>query len=282
MGPHPVPADDGDVRLALAAARAAAAAIEPFTCGTGACDPTAKADGSPVTAADLAASAAAIAALRAGAPGDVLVTEEAPPPEGWRQARRVWFVDPIDGTREFVARIPEWCVMIGLVEAGRPKVGVVLDPNVGTTHVGLVGAGAWSIDRGGAWRAVRPAPRTELRGAHDVRSRFHEPDEVTRWAAWAGVGPRTPCGSMGLKAVRIVEGRADFHLRPTGHCWYWDSAGPAALMMAAGASIEAADGPLRFDEPSLKHQGIALCAPGLLPAIRASWAAWRAGPGRPT
>lgn len=276
MVPLPGLADDADVQLALVAARAAAAAIEPFVFGAGARDPTAKADGSPVTAADLAASVAALAVLRAGAPADVLVTEEAPPPEGWRAARRVWFVDPIDGTREFVARIPEWCVMIGLVEAGRPKVGVVLDPSAGVTYAGLVGSGAWALDRGGAWRPLRPAGRAELRGARDARSRFHEPEEVTRWAAWAGVGERTACGSMGLKAVRIVEGRADFHLRPTGHCWYWDSAAPAALMLAAGATVEAADGPLRFDEPSMRHQGIVLCAPGLLPAIRASWQAWRA------
>ncbi len=273
-----------DARVALEAARAGAVALAPFLGQRLA--PTAKGDGSPVTAADQAASAAILAALAVLAPGDLVVSEEAPPPPGAAGARRVWFVDPLDGTREFVAGIPEFCVMVGLVEGGAPAVGCIVDPHAGTAWLGLVGDGAFELVAGARVeelrdlaraRPLRLAPRTTLAGAREVTSRFHEPDDLPRFAAWAGVGPRTPCGSMGIKAVRLVTGATDFHLRPRGRTWYWDSAAPAALVLAAGGAAACADGPLRFDDPGLAHQGgFVLAAPGLVEPLRAAWRAWPA------
>lgn len=278
-----------DARVALEAARAGAAALQPFLGRR--LPPTAKGDGSPVTAADQAASAAILAALAALAPADLVVSEEAPPPPGVAGARRVWFVDPLDGTREFVAGIPEFCVMVGLVEAGAPAVGCIVDPHgaggPGQAWLGVAGRGAFELAPGARIdeladaaraRPLRLAPRTSLAGAREVTSRFHEPGDLPRFAAWAGVGARTPCGSMGIKAVRLVTGATDFHLRPRGRTWYWDSAAPAALVLAAGGEVGSATGPLRFDDPGLAHpDGFVLAAPGLSGPLRAAWQAW---PGR--
>ncbi|MCO5170625.1 MAG: 3'(2'),5'-bisphosphate nucleotidase CysQ [Planctomycetes bacterium] len=267
--------DHPDARVALAAARAGAAALAPFLARPAPAER--KDDGSPVTEADRAASRAALEALEAGAPGDARISEEAPPPEGWAGARRRWFVDPLDGTREYVAGIPEFVVMVGLVEDGRPAVGCVLDPTTGRAWLGVVGAGAWAVEPDGARRPLRAPRRAALAGAREAISRFHEPPDLPAWAAAAGVVDRRPCGSMGLKAARIAEGQVDFHLRPRGRCAYWDSAGPVALLLAAGG--EAGDGrgrPLRYDDPSLAHEGLLICAGGLLAPIAASFAGWAA------
>ncbi len=277
-----------DARVALEAARAGAAALAPFL---GPLDPrrlapTAKSDGSPVTAADQAASAAILASLATLAAGDLVVSEEAPPPPGAAAARRVWFVDPLDGTREFVAGIPEFCVMVGLVEGGAPAVGCIVDPHDGRAWLGLVGDGAFELVAGARVEELRDAARarplrltgrTGLAGAREVTSRFHEPEDLPRFAAWAGVGARTPCGSMGIKAVRLVTGATDFHLRPRGRTWYWDSAAPAALVLAAGGEVGSAAGPLRFDDAGLAHpDGFVLARPGLLEPLRAAWQGWSA------
>lgn len=268
-----------DAEVALAVARAGAAALAPFLrARVGAVDVEDKADGSPVTEADRAASRAILAALAARVPGDAVISEEAPPPPGWERARRRWFVDPIDGTREFVAGIPQFVVMVGLVVDGEPAVGCILDPTTDEAWLGVVGEGAWAVSPTGERTPLRPARRETLASAREARSRFQDPPELAAWAASVGVGERTPCGSMGLKAVWIATGRADFHLRPTGKCAYWDSAGPVALLRAAGGEAsDGAGGPLRFDEPALAHRpGLLISAGGLGPVVAASFAAWRA------
>lgn len=265
-----------DAVLALAAARAGAAALRPFLGRPVAAEQ--KDDGSPVTEADRAASRATLEVLQARAPaGDAVISEEAAPPPGWAAAPRRWFVDPLDGTREFVAGVPEFVVMVGLVEDDRPTVGCLLDPNTGETWVGVVGEGAWALAGDGASRPLRVTPRQALVGAREVRSRFNDSPDLAAWAASAGVSARLPCGSMGLKAARIASGLADFHLRARGRCSYWDSAGPVAVLRAAGGeAADGAGGPLRFDEPGLAHAGLLICTAGLLAPIAASVAGWRA------
>ena len=270
-----------DVALALETARAAARAVQPFLRKKIAADQ--KSDGSPVTEADRAASRAALEVLHARAPGDAIISEEEPPADGWTAKRRKWFVDPIDGTREFVAGVPEFVAMVGLIEDGVPAVGVIVDPTTGDAWTGALGEGAFKLGADGKTTPLRVAPRPRLAGAREARSRFHEPPELATWAAAAGVGERTPCGSMGLKAVKIVEGQADFHLRPMGKCSYWDSAGPVALLLAAGGdATDGAGRPLRYDEPSLEHRGLLICTVGLLGAIIDSWRGWSASVAGPS
>lgn len=272
----PAPAGQGDLadlERARAACLAASAALAPWCAGGRPRVADAKGDGSPVTEADRAASDAALAALAALAPGDLVVSEEAPPPPGWAAAPRIWFVDPIDGTREFVAGLPEFCVMVGLVAGGRPVVGAIHDPSVDRTWLGAVGAGAW-VEAGRdptTRRPIRAAARSSLAGAHELRSRFRDSPRRAAWAERVGIVRRTPLGSMGLKGVRIAAGEADLSRRIGGRTRYWDSVAPAALVLAAGGEAACGRGdPLRFDAPDLAHEGLTLCARGLLAAIRAA------------
>src|SRR5262245_37537887 len=93
-----------------------------------------KSDMSPVTAADMDANAAIVDGLRAAFPDDAVLTEESPDDGSRFQKARVWIVDPLDGTRDFVARTGDFCVHIGLAERGEAVLGVVYQPVIDALH----------------------------------------------------------------------------------------------------------------------------------------------------
>src|SRR6266849_1237586 len=96
---------------------------------------TQKTDATPVTEADLASERVIVAMLTAAFPDIPVVSEETVPEAGFcSPAARFWLVDPLDGTREFVAKNGEFAVLIGLIEDGRPVLGVVHGPAVGMTY----------------------------------------------------------------------------------------------------------------------------------------------------
>jgi myo-inositol-1(or 4)-monophosphatase len=145
------------------------------------------------------------------------------------ERRRVWVVDPLDGTQEFVAGIPEWCVSIGLVEDGVPVAGGVCNPATNELILGSVGAGVTLNGRPVAARECR-----ELRGAEVLASR----SEVRR-GEWEDAGAPfrvTPMGSVAYKLARVAAGLTDatWTLSPKHE---WDVAGGAALVLAAGGVI---------------------------------------------
>ncbi len=145
------------------ALRAAAEAIRPFT--PGAVDYEEKSSrGDPVTAADLAANDVLLELLPSENEG-WLSEETADSPERLRY-RRVWVVDPLDGTREFVDGIPEWCISIGLVEDGIPVAGGILSPSTDQLVLGAVESG---VTLNG--EAIRATARKRLEGALFLASR---------------------------------------------------------------------------------------------------------------
>ena len=198
-----------------------------------------KADESPVTLADEAAQAVILRGLADGFPGVPVVSEEADRPES--PGTTFFLVDPLDGTREFLAGRDEYTVNIALVRDGSPAVGVV-----GAPALGLI----W---RGGAGRAERvnvadgtpPGPATirtrrwpSERVAAVSRSHF----EAASAAFLQRFAPITElsCGSA-LKFCRVAEGAADLYprLAPTSE---WDVAAGHAVVVAAGGVVTAPDG----------------------------------------
>ena len=149
-------------------------------------------------------------------PADAVLSEEEAPAADCFAPDRLWIIDPLDGTREFVAGKAEFCVLVGLCVDGRPHVGCVYDPIAELWHTGVVGEGAWRRQGDdGPWTPVRAGERTTLEGAHEVHSFYRDPPERQAWATAHGVATRTPCGSLGLKAVRVAEGAEHHrHQRP--------------------------------------------------------------------
>ncbi|HET6372141.1 MAG TPA: 3'(2'),5'-bisphosphate nucleotidase CysQ [Candidatus Polarisedimenticolia bacterium] len=240
----------GRIRAALTAATAVLAEYTP-----GAVAVERKAGGDPVTAADRRVNEALHRLLLRDDEG--WLSEETID-DGERLRRsRVWIVDPLDGTREFIQGIPEWCVSIALVEDGRLLAGGICNPAAGQTFLGSLETGVTLNDA-----PVLSSRRTTLAGATVLASR----SEVTRgeWARYRGTGFNVkPVGSVAYKLALVAAGLADatWTLTPKHE---WDVAAGAALVAAAGGRVMTLTG----EEPSFNHEdalltGLIAAAPGL-------------------
>lgn len=177
----------------------------------------------PVTAADRAANEIIVDALRATFPDDTIVAEESAIPA--TRGRRVWWVDPLDGTKEFVAGIPEYCVMIGLAIDGRATVGAMVVPTTGLTLSGDPKGAFVGDDR------VTLGPRSTLRL---VTSRSRRSPRLDGISAVLGGPPEVPCGSVGVKIAKVLLDEADAYIHPGGGPKLWDLCAPEAIVRAAG------------------------------------------------
>lgn len=230
-----------------------------------------KADASPVTLADQQAEAVILAGLRALTPQIPIVAEEAMAAgdaPALKAGGRFWLVDPLDGTREFVARNGEFTVNIALIEHGRPVLGVVLAPAVavanpgpggvpgGCLYAGIVGQGAWAEDAAGR-RAIR-CRTAPPEGLTVLASRSHG-DEAALQAflsshlAGRRVAQLGTAGSS-LKLCLLAAGQADLYPR-LGRTMEWDIAAGHAVLAAAGGSVCRVDdgGPLVYGKPGFEN-----------------------------
>ena len=208
-----------------------------------------KADSTPVTDADEAANRLIVERLAALTPDIPVVAEESARPE--RPGPRFWLVDPLDGTREFIAGRGEYTVNIALVVSGRPVLGVVGAPATGLCFSGVEGRGAWREDAAGARRAVaaRAVPHD---AAAALASRSHRDSETDAWLAAAGVARTMRIGSS-LKFCLIAEGVADVYPR-FGRTMEWDTAAGHAVLAAAGGSVRTVGGgSLIYGKPGFEN-----------------------------
>jgi len=237
------------LRAALAGGEAAMRVYaDPF-------EVTHKDDKTPVTEADLASERVIVAMLGAAFPDIPIVSEETVPEAGFASpAARFWLVDPLDGTREFVARNGEFAVLIGLIENGRPVLGVVHGPAVGVTYLAY-GPGTAMRRRGaGAFEPIRArAPSPE--GIVVVHSRSHANSRrLGEYFEGRAVIERQQCGSA-LKFGMLAAGEADLYPR-FGTTMEWDTAAGQALLEAAGGHVFGLSGePLAYGKPGLKNDG---------------------------
>jgi myo-inositol-1(or 4)-monophosphatase len=202
----------------------------------------------PVTKADLAVDAR-LREVLLGA-GEGWLSEETSDDPGRLTCDPVWVVDPIDGTREFVEGIPEWCVSIGLVAGGEAVAGGIVNPATGEKILGAIGSGV----RYQGPRPMREAPAS-LREASIVASR----SEVRRgeWERFIADGlDITPMGSVAYKLALVGAGRADvtWTLVPKHE---WDVAAGVAIVAAAGRMVVDRSGrPIGFNRPVPKLEGL--------------------------
>jgi len=170
---------------------------------------------------------------------------------------RVWVVDPLDGTREFVQGIPEFCVSIGFVENGRPVAGGICNPATKETILGAIDCG---VTYNGT--PARPSERTMIEGSLILASR----SEVKRgeWQQFQnGSYNVRPMGSVAYKLGLVAAGKADitFTLTPKNE---WDVAAGAALVQSAGGYVATLDNaPLRCNQRNPLLSGLLACGPFL-------------------
>jgi 3'(2'), 5'-bisphosphate nucleotidase len=213
-----------------------------------------KADTTPVTAADREAEAILVAALAQAAPGVPVVAEESMAAGQAPEAcSRFFLVDPLDGTRDFVAGRPEFTINVGLVENGRPVFGMVYVPATGRLFVTTAPEAAAEISIAPddirpfgelPWRPIAArCPQPGVLVALDSRS--HRTRETADFLAAAGVTRVDPIGSS-VKFCLIAAGEADLYAR-LGPTSQWDTAAGHAILTAAGGSVTTLDGgPLQY------------------------------------
>lgn len=208
-----------------------------------------KADGSPVTAADGAAHAAILEALSRWDPSIPVISEESvvPPYEERREWRRFWLVDPLDGTKEFVAANGEFTVNIALIQDGEPVFGVVTAPAHKTTFLAGRDIGAWKREDGGHTARVVTLPR-ETGAIRIVESRSHPSLRLEAFIATLGPVERIQLGSS-LKFCRVAEGAADLYPR-FGRTMEWDVAAGDCIYRNSGANGYRPRSPLVYNQPS--------------------------------
>lgn len=212
-----------------------------------------KADDSPLTAADLAAHRVIMARLAALTPDIPVISEEADdiPREVRAQWSRCWLVDPLDGTKEFIARGNDFTVNIALVEDGEAVLGVVLAPVTGIAYLAARGCGAWRVD--GATRQrlqVVPLPAPGERPLRMVGSRRHRGARDDAFCAAVtqrlGEVEFTAVGSA-FKLCVVAEGGADVYPR-FGPTMEWDTAaGQVVVEQAGGLLIDEQGRPFRYN-----------------------------------
>lgn len=231
----------------------------------------AKSDSSPLTDADLQSDAVIREALLRQFPGVFILSEESV--SGERAGAETFFlVDPLDGTKEFVARNGEFTVNIALVQRGEPTAGVVLAPALGELFCAARGLGAW---KGGDRTAglLRVAPVPAGRPLRVLASRSHATPDLAGWLDRLPGRHVVARAGSSLKFCRIAEGRADLYPR-IGPTSQWDTAAGQAVLEQAGGAVLGPDGkPMRYglDRPILNSDFVAVANPGLqLPPLPAT------------
>lgn len=201
-------------------------------------------------AGDRIANAFILAALHEARPDDAVLSEEEQDSGARLTARRVWIVDPLDGTREYGERRGDWAVHVALAVDGDAIAGAVALPGVPLTL---------SSDK--------PPPLPSRRGAvRMVVSRTRPAAEAVAVAERLGA-TLVPMGSAGAKAMAVVRGDAEIYLHSGGQ-YEWDNCAPAAVARAAGLHVSRIDGaPLRYNQANPYLPDLLICRPELVEAV---------------
>jgi 3'(2'), 5'-bisphosphate nucleotidase len=192
-------------------------------------------------------------------PDDFILSEESIDDTARCAAQRVWIVDPLDGTRDYAEGLDDWAVHIGLAIDGRPSVGAVAVPMTGRVYTTA------EVD------VPRPACPVQPRM---VVSRTRATDLMER-VGTALATTRVGMGSAGVKAMAVVDGRADIYLHDGGQ-YEWDNCAPAAVAIAAGLHASRIDGsPLVYNCANPLLPDLLICRPELAEQVLAAIAATR-------
>lgn len=223
--------------------------------------------GSPVTEADRSANAIIVDGLRSRFPEDGILSEESRDSMDRLAKRRVWVVDPLDGTREFIDGIPEFAVMIGLAVEGRAVLGVVYCPATRRLYSAVDGGGAWVEQDGG--REPLRAQAWDGGSLRMVGSRSHPDARIEAIQAVLGITDVAPSGSVGVKCARVAEGDRDLYVHPVPYLKEWDTCAPEVILREAGGDVvDCAGAPLSYNKPDPRQPyGILAGAPGVVAAV---------------
>lgn len=217
-----------------------------------------KENDSPVSEADLAVDARLYERLRPLAPETGWLSEETADAADRLGRPRLWIVDPIDGTRAFIAGLPDWTIVAALVEHGRPIAAAIFAPVTEELFLATAGGGT---TRNGA--PVASSTKTSLDSARIAGSR----SIVERLARRHEVEQLPRIRSLALRLVRVATGEADAALA-AAHAHDWDIAAADLIVREAGGLLTEFDGSVpQYNRPETLHGALAAAGLALHPAL---------------
>lgn len=213
---------------------------------------------SPVSEADLAVDARLTERLRPLAPEAGWLSEETTDTPDRLDRSLLWIVDPIDGTRSFIAGLPDWTIVAALVERGRPIAAAIFAPATEELFLATAGGGA---KRNGA--PIASSTKTSLDSARIAGSR----SIVERLARRHKVEKLPSIHSLALRLVRVATGEADAALA-AAHAHDWDIAAADLIAREAGGLLTEFDGSIpQYNRPETRHGALAAAGHMLHPAL---------------
>lgn len=224
-----------------------------------------KAEDDPVTEADRAANDLILGLLRERFPGDAILSEESHDDLGRLEAERVWIVDPLDGTKDFVGRTGEFAVMVGLAVRGEPVVGAVCQPLGMRLFHASRGRGALLEEPGAAPRALRVSRTADPAAMRLVVTRSHRYKQIDDIVRLLGITREHPLGSVGLKASALATAAADLYVHYAPGTKEWDTCAPGLILAEAGGAMTDAFGrPLPYNRRDVRRRRGVLASNGAI------------------
>lgn len=218
----------------------------------------------PVTAADHAANRFIIAELKRHFPDDGILSEEATDDQSRLHKARVWLVDPMDGTKQFIERIGEFAVMIGLAINGKPELGVVYNPATDKMYYAASGSGAY-LEEPLTTKRLHVATTTDPAQMAAAMSRSHHSPKVDAIKERLGITQQVQSGSVGLKIGLLAEGCAHLYVHLGAKTNQWDTCAPQAIIEAAGGVMTDRDGqPLQYNIAEIRNLNGVVASTGVM------------------
>jgi 3'(2'), 5'-bisphosphate nucleotidase len=201
-----------------------------------------------VTAADREANELIVGRLQREFPDDGILAEESTDTERRLEINRVWLIDPMDGTKNFINRDGDFAVQIGLAVGGESVLGVVYQPVRRVLYRAERNGGAWMEAGDNAVARLSVSNLTDAREMVLASSRSHRSPRMERVVNTFGFKDETRRGSVGVKIGLIAEQQADLYLHLSPSTKQWDTCGPEAILAEAGGRLTDLFGqPLRYN-----------------------------------
>ena len=248
-----------EAQLALDAAKKASLAVmsvygEEFTSEL-------KDDDSPITKADLQSNEIIKQALLSS--GHHILSEEDADDTSRLNQEKIWIVDPLDGTSDFVNRTGEFTIMIALVQNKVPVLGVISRPTTDTIFLAQKGSGAFKLENN-KWSRLQVSKTKDLTQCKAVGSRFHLTEQEKEFFKKLGVASFESRGSS-LKVAEICQGLADLYLTTSNKIKQWDTCASHCLITESGGKITDMSGnPVLYNTEKLNHENGLIVTNGLV------------------
>ena len=208
----------------------------------------------PVTVADRASNELIVRGIRDAFPDDGILAEESIDTERRLGKRRVWMVDPLDGTKGFIARSGDFAVQIGLAVDGLAVVGVVYQPLPDLLYSAASGRGTWIERAGFSPERAEVSKESDIKRMRLAASRSHRSQRMDRIIRTLGIEEEVLRDSVGVKVGLIIECQCDIYIHTSPLTKQWDTCAPEVVLREAGGSFtDLFGGPMRYNSPEVQN-----------------------------